>query len=95
MIISITMNPKPKKLLDRVRETIRLKKYTDKTGQAYLIRIKQYILFHDKNHPRPVDTWLYTMLANIKSERGGAMQAMIKLLLVWGEGEIPQPDAIT
>ena len=59
------MNPKPKKLLDRVRETIRLKKYTDKTEQAYLIRTKQYILFHDKKLPRPVVTWLYMMLANI------------------------------
>ena len=28
------MNPKPKKLLDRVRETIRLKKYSDKTEQT-------------------------------------------------------------
>ena len=45
------MNPKPKKLLDRVRETIRLKKYTDKTEQAYLIMTKQYILFHDKKTP--------------------------------------------
>ena len=34
MIISINMNPKPKKLLDRVSETIRLKKYSDKTEQA-------------------------------------------------------------
>ena len=50
MIISINMNPKPKKLLDRVRETIRLKKYSDKTEQDYLNWIKQYILFHDKKH---------------------------------------------
>ena len=50
MIISITMNPKPKKLLNRVREIIRLKKYSDKTEQAYLNWIKQYILFHDKKH---------------------------------------------
>ena len=46
------MNQKPKKLLDKVRETIRLKKYSDKTEQAYLNWIKQYILFHDKKHPQ-------------------------------------------
>jgi hypothetical protein len=46
------MNPKPKKLLDRVRETIRLKKYSDKTEQAYLNWIKRYILFHGKKHPQ-------------------------------------------
>ncbi len=46
------MNPKPKKLLERVRETIRLKHYSQKTEQAYLNWIKQYILFHDKKHPQ-------------------------------------------
>jgi hypothetical protein len=46
------MNPKPKKLLDRVRHTIRLKQYSNKTEWAYLIWIKQYILFHDKKHPQ-------------------------------------------
>ena len=34
----------------KVRETIRLKKYSDKTEQAYLNWIKQYILFYDKKH---------------------------------------------
>ncbi len=52
MIISIMMNPKPEKLLDRVREIIRLKGYSQKTEQAYLNWIKQYILFHDKKHPQ-------------------------------------------
>ena len=46
------MNPKPKKLLDRVRDTIRLKQYSNKTEGAYLIWIKQYILFHDNKHPQ-------------------------------------------
>ncbi|MCJ7700740.1 MAG: phage integrase N-terminal SAM-like domain-containing protein [Anaerolineales bacterium] len=46
------MNPKPKKLLDRVRDTIRLKHYSIKTEQAYLNWIKQYILFHGKKHPQ-------------------------------------------
>ena len=46
------MNLKPKKLLDRVRDTIRLKQYSNKTEGAYLIWIKQYILFHDKKYPQ-------------------------------------------
>ena len=46
------MNPKPKKLLDRVHDTIRLKQYSNKTEGAYLNWIKQYILFHDKKHPQ-------------------------------------------
>ena len=46
------MNPKPKKLLDRVRDTIRLKQYSNKIEGAYLNWIKQYILFHYKNNPQ-------------------------------------------
>ena len=52
MIVSVAMNTKPKKLLDRVRDTIRLKQYSNKTEGVYLIWIKQYILFHDKKHPQ-------------------------------------------
>ena len=45
------MKPKPKKLLDRVRDRIRLKQYSHKTEGAYLNWIKRYILFHKKKHP--------------------------------------------
>ena len=46
------MNPKSKKILDRVRDTIHLKQYSNKSEGAYLNWIKQYILFHDKKHPQ-------------------------------------------
>ena len=46
------MNPKPKKLLGKVRDTIRLKLYSNNSEGVYLIWIKQYILFHDKKHPQ-------------------------------------------
>ena len=46
------MNPIPKKLLDRVHDTIHLEKYSNKTEGAYLNWIIQYILFHDKKHPQ-------------------------------------------
>ena len=45
------MNPKPKIPLDRVSETIRLIQSSQKTEQANLKWIKQYILFHDKKTP--------------------------------------------
>jgi integron integrase len=50
-----TPNPslaKPPKLLDRVREQIRLKHYSIRTEQAYVNWIKRFILFHDKRHPQ-------------------------------------------
>jgi len=42
------MDQKPKKLLEQVREKIRLKNYSIKTGQAYVYWIKKFILFHDR-----------------------------------------------
>jgi len=46
------MEAKPKKLLDQVRDTIRLKHYSYGTEQSYVGWIRRYIMFHDKRHPR-------------------------------------------
>jgi integron integrase len=40
------------RLLDRVRELIRIRHYSIRTEQAYLQWIRRYILFHGKRHPR-------------------------------------------
>ena len=45
------MEKRPKKLLDQVRDTIRLKHYSIRTEQSYVAWIKRYILFHQKRHP--------------------------------------------
>jgi len=42
---------RPKKLLDQVRDAIRLKHYSYRTEQAYVGWIKRYIYFHDVRHP--------------------------------------------
>jgi hypothetical protein len=39
------------KLLDQVRETARLKHLSQRTENAYVQWIKQYVLFHKKQHP--------------------------------------------
>ncbi len=49
------MNKCPKKLLDQVRDTIRLKHYSIRTEETYVAWIKRYILFHDKQHPKDMD----------------------------------------
>jgi len=46
------METRPKKLLDQVREAIRLKHYSYKTEQTYVGWIRRYILFHHKQHPK-------------------------------------------
>jgi integron integrase len=41
-----------KKLLDQVRDVIRLKHYSIRTEEAYVDWIKRFILFHNKRHPK-------------------------------------------
>jgi integron integrase len=41
----------PPKLLDRVRQHLRVKHYSIRTEQAYLDWIRRFILFHGKRHP--------------------------------------------
>lgn len=39
------------KLLDQVRDCLRVKHYSYRTEQAYIDWIKRFIVFHDKRHP--------------------------------------------
>jgi site-specific recombinase XerD len=48
---NIMQNP-PKKLLDQVRDIIRLKHYSYRTEETYVQWIVRYILFHNKRHPK-------------------------------------------
>lgn len=48
------VNP-PVKLLDRVRQSIRLKGYSIRTEKSYVSWIKRFILFHGKRHPRDME----------------------------------------
>ena len=41
----------PKKLLNQVRDGIRLKRYSRSTEKTYVHWIKRFILFHNKRHP--------------------------------------------
>jgi hypothetical protein len=45
-------NPLSRKLLDQVRDAIRLKHYSLCTEDTYVESIKRYILFHNKRHPK-------------------------------------------
>lgn len=40
-----------KKLLDIMRDKIRVKHYSIKTENVYIYWVKKYILFHNKRHP--------------------------------------------
>ena len=48
----LAMESRPRKLLDQVRDAIRLKHYSYRTEQSYVGWILRYILFHSKQHPK-------------------------------------------
>jgi integron integrase len=45
------MQHPPRKLLDQVRDVIRLKHYSYRTEETYVQWIRRFILFHNKRHP--------------------------------------------
>jgi site-specific recombinase XerD len=45
------MQHPPRKLLDQVREVIRLKHYSYRTEETYVQWIRRFILFHNKRRP--------------------------------------------
>lgn len=44
------MAQRPKKLLDQVRDALRLKHYSIRTENCYVAWTKRYILFHNERH---------------------------------------------
>ncbi|TKJ28954.1 MAG: hypothetical protein CEE40_10145 [Chloroflexi bacterium B3_Chlor] len=45
------MTPRPKRLLDQVRDAIRLKHYAYSTEKTYLYWAKRFVLYHKNRHP--------------------------------------------
>lgn len=47
-----SVSPGPPRLLDRVRQQIRVRHYSRRTEASYVNWIKRFILFHGKRHPQ-------------------------------------------
>jgi len=50
--IGVIPRPRPPRLLDQVRQVLRVRRYAIKTEECYVEWITRFILFHDKRHPR-------------------------------------------
>jgi len=78
---------KPRKLLDQVRDVMRLKHYALSTERTYTSWIKRFILFHGKKHPKEMGepeveaflTWLAVERTVSKSTQNQAFNALIFL----------------
>jgi site-specific recombinase XerD len=79
-----------KRLLDQVRDQLRLKNYAYRTEKSYLYWIKQYILFYNKRHPNeiggPEIEQFLTYLATTKKVAASTQnQALSALLFLYRE----------
>ena len=64
------MDKQPKKLLDQVRDALRLKHYSYRTEQTYKDWIRRYILYHDKTHPKDMgEPEIQAFLTHLATER--------------------------
>ncbi len=82
------MEQRPKKVLDRVRETIRRKHYSFCTEKSYVAWIRRYILFHNKRHPQEmgraeIEAFLTCLAVNRKVSASTQNQAFSTLLLLY------------
>src|SRR3989344_1064121 len=76
-----------KKLLDQVRDAIRLRHYSINTEKSYCDWIKRYILFHNKTHPLQMGarqlemflTWLAVEQKVTASTQNQALNAIVFL----------------
>ena len=72
------MRKQPKRLLDQVRDALRVKHYSIRTEETCVTWVKRYILFHGKRHPREmgaveVEAFLTHLAVNLAAFAGATM----------------------
>jgi integron integrase len=82
--------PRPPKLLDCVRATIRLKHYSMRTEEAYIQWVRRFILFHGKRHPqemgaREVEAFLSHLAVEGQVSSSTQNQARSAILFLYKE----------
>ena len=97
-----TATGRPPKLLDRMREALRVHHYSYRTEQSYLDWARRYIYFHDKRHPKDmgapeVSAFLTHLAAERKVSASTQNQAKAALLFLYKQVlgvELPWLDEI-
>ena len=90
-VLSPGVVPNPKaRLLDQVREVIRVKHYSIRTEEAYVQWIKRFIFFHGKRHPREmgateIEVFLTDLAVQRKVSSSTQNQALNALVFLYKE----------
>jgi len=79
-----------RRLLDQVRDAMRVRHRALSTEKAYVYWIRKFILFHDKRHPREmgkeeVETFLTHLAVEAKVSASTQNQALASLLFLYRE----------
>lgn len=87
---SPSIPPNPPRLLDRVRQAIRVRHYSPRTETAYVHWIRRFILFHRKRHPdqlgaEAVGEFLTHLATAAAVSASTQNQALSALLFLYGE----------
>ena len=82
------MDKAPKKLLEQVRDRLRLKHYSIRTEKSYISWIKRYILFHNKQHPKnmgkeEIESFLTHLAVDLKVASSTQNQALSAILFLY------------
>jgi site-specific recombinase XerD len=84
------VEPQPKKLLEWVRDAVRVKHYSYETEKTYVQWIRRYILFHNKRHPSEmggdeVNAFLTHLAVNQNVAASTQNQALCAILFLYRE----------
>jgi integron integrase len=101
--LSANTAPTRRRLLDHVRERIRVKHYSLRTEQSYIGWIRRFIVFHGKRHPRDmsapeVETFLSRLAVDRRISASTQNQALAALLFLYREVleiDLPWLDGVT
>ncbi|MBC8430836.1 MAG: phage integrase N-terminal SAM-like domain-containing protein [Desulfobacterales bacterium] len=82
------MDKPPKRLLDRVRDIIRLKHYSIRTEKSYISWMKRYIIYHNKRHPKEmgkqeIESFLTHLAVDLNVAASTQNQAFNALLFLY------------
>lgn len=80
----------PRRLLDQVRDAVRMRHYSYRTEQAYVGWIRRFVLFNDKRHPAELGQAEVTRFLSALAVQGGVSastqnQALAALLFLYRE----------
>ena len=83
-----TQRPTPKKLLDQYSDNIRLKQYSLRTEKTYIHWVREYILFHNKRHPREmgieeINQFITHLVVDRKASASTQNQAISAILFLY------------